>query len=186
MRGRLVVTPRSRAEADDRASKVEVCGMTAPDLGSARKSAQFAQAAVEEPGCRVRRRLLAAAWQERGSTMNPTVNIREWRGHEVIDPDGHKVGTLESVYVDTSSDEPAMATVETGILSHHRLVFVPLAGSSVGPGQLRVAYSKTLVHECPSIGTDDILPADHEEAIFQHYGLPYQAGAGGERQLARR
>lgn len=38
----------------------------------------------------------------------------------------------------------------------------------------------------PSVGMDDILPAESEEAIFQHYDMPYQTGAGGERQLARR
>jgi hypothetical protein len=34
--------------------------------------------------------------------------------------------------------------------------------------------------------TDGELPAAGEEAIFKHYGLAYPAGAGGERQLARR
>ena len=40
--------------------------------------------------------------------------------------------------------------------------------------------------DAPSIGTDGELPAGDEEAIFRHYGLTYQAGADGERQLARR
>jgi hypothetical protein len=30
-----------------------------------------------------------------------------------------------------------------------------------------------------------VLPATDEEAIFKHYDLPYQQGAGGERRLAR-
>jgi hypothetical protein len=30
------------------------------------------------------------------------------------------------------------------------------------------------------------LPAADEEAIFKHYGLTYQPGTSGERQLARR
>lgn len=38
----------------------------------------------------------------------------------------------------------------------------------------------------PSIGTDDVLPAEEEAAIFQHYGLTHRPGAGGERKLARR
>ncbi|MFH8582659.1 hypothetical protein ACH4EF_42865, partial [Streptomyces zaomyceticus] len=42
------------------------------------------------------------------------------------------------------------------------------------------------VRKSPSIGTDDVLPADQEEAIFHYYGMAYQPGAGGERQLARR
>ncbi|GCB42751.1 hypothetical protein SNL152K_34 [Streptomyces sp. NL15-2K] len=40
--------------------------------------------------------------------------------------------------------------------------------------------------QAPSIGTDDVLPAEQEEAVFRHYGLPYQPGAAGERRLARR
>jgi hypothetical protein len=42
------------------------------------------------------------------------------------------------------------------------------------------------VKDAPSIGTDGELPAGDEEAVFRHYGLAYQAGAGGERRLARR
>jgi hypothetical protein len=113
-------------------------------------------------------------------------NIREWRTHAVVDRDGHKIGVLEAVYVDTSTDEPAMATVQVGLPTRHRLVFVPLDDAVVGPGYVKVNYAKSQVKGCPAIGTDDVLPATDEEAIFQHYGLAYQPGAGGERQLARR
>jgi hypothetical protein len=43
-------------------------------------------------------------------------DIREWRGHDVVDPDGHKIGELEAVYVDTSTDLPAFGTVKVGML----------------------------------------------------------------------
>ena len=118
--------------------------------------------------------------------MIEAADIREWRTHEVLDPDGHKIGVLESVYVDTSTDEPAMATVQVGLPTRHRLVFVPLDGVIVGPGYVRVNYTKSLVKDCPAIGVDAVLPAAEEEAIFQHYGLAYQPGTAGERQLARR
>jgi hypothetical protein len=42
------------------------------------------------------------------------------------------------------------------------------------------------VEHAPSIGIDGELPAGDEEAIFRHYGLPYEPGADGERRLARR
>lgn len=42
-------------------------------------------------------------------------DIREWRGHNVVDTDGHKIGTLESVYVDIGTDLPAFATVTVGL-----------------------------------------------------------------------
>ncbi|AUG75344.1 photosystem reaction center subunit H [Kitasatospora sp. MMS16-BH015] len=113
-------------------------------------------------------------------------DIREWRTHDVVDAGGHKIGTLEAIYVDTSTDEAAMATVQVGLPTRHRLVFVPLDGATVGPGYVKVVYDKALVKDCPAIGTDDVLPAEDEEAVFRHYNLAYQSGAAGERQLARR
>lgn len=79
-----------------------------------------------------------------------------------------------------------MATVRVGLPTRHRLVFVPLDSATVGPGYVKVAHDKALVKHCPSIGSDDVLPAGDEEAVFRHYDLPYQPGANGERQLARR
>ncbi|RAG83358.1 hypothetical protein DN069_22850 [Streptacidiphilus pinicola] len=79
-----------------------------------------------------------------------------------------------------------MTTVQIGMPTQHRLVFVPLNDATVGPGYLKVAYDRALVRDCPALGMDDILPAEDEEAVFQHYSLTYQKGAGGERQLARR
>ena len=62
----------------------------------------------------------------------------------------------------------------------------PLAQATVGPGYLKVAHDRKHVKDSPSISTDGELPAADEEAIFKHYGLTYQAGTSGERQLARR
>ncbi|MBO2456358.1 PRC-barrel domain-containing protein [Actinomadura violacea] len=118
--------------------------------------------------------------------MIQMADIREWRTRAVLDSGGHKIGTLESVYVDTSTDEPAMATVRIGLPTRHRLAFVPLEGATAGPGYVRVAHDRSRVKHSPAIGTDDVLPAEDEEAVFRHYGLPYQPGAGGERRLARR
>ncbi|GAA2475419.1 PRC-barrel domain-containing protein [Streptomyces gobitricini] len=118
--------------------------------------------------------------------MIQSADIREWRNHDVVDPKGHKIGVLEAVYVDTATDEPAVATVRTGLPTRQRLVFVPLDEAVVGPDYLRVAHPKGEVRKAPSIGTDDVLPAESEAEIFQHYGLPYEPGANGERKLARR
>ncbi|MDH6451667.1 MULTISPECIES: PRC-barrel domain-containing protein [unclassified Streptomyces] len=118
--------------------------------------------------------------------MIHAADVREWRNRDVVDNESHKIGVLEAVYVDTTTDEPAMATVRIGLPTRHRLVFVPLQDAIAGPDYVKVGYVGTLVKQSPSIGTDDVLPADQEEAIFKHYGLPYQAGAAGERQLARR
>jgi len=113
-------------------------------------------------------------------------NIRDWRGHAVIDRGGDKIGSLEAVYVDTASDLPSFATVEIGMLGRRRLVFVPLTGATVGPGYLRVQCDKKRAKAAPAIDTDGELASGDEPAVFEHYGLTYQPGAGGERRLARR
>ncbi|WP_042370739.1 PRC-barrel domain-containing protein [Streptacidiphilus neutrinimicus] len=115
-----------------------------------------------------------------------SADIREWRQHDVVDGGGKKIGTLESVYVDTATDEPFFATVTVGLPTKHRLVFVPLSGAVVGPGYVRVAFSKSQVKGSPAIDTDGVLPAEEEPAIFAHYDLEYATGASGERRLARR
>jgi hypothetical protein len=113
-------------------------------------------------------------------------DIREWRGHDVVDAGGHKIGELEAVYVDTRTDLPSFGTVKVGMPTRHRLVFVPLDQATVGPGYLKVRYDRKQVKDAPSIVTDGELPAGDEEAIFRHYGLSYQPGVSGERCLARR
>lgn len=113
-------------------------------------------------------------------------DIRHWRGHEVVDTEQRKIGTLEALYVDTATDEPAFATVTVGMPTRRRLAFVPLAGATVGPGYLKVCYPKRQVRDAPAIETDGELPASEEKAIFEHYDIEYRPGTGGERRLGRR
>jgi hypothetical protein len=122
----------------------------------------------------------------RNISVFEAADIREWRGHDVVDVGGHKIGALEAVYVDTGTDLPSFGTVRVGLPTRHRLVFVPLDHATVGPGYLKVRYDKRQVKDAPAIGTDGELPAGDEEAIFKHYGLTYEPGADGARLLARR
>jgi hypothetical protein len=52
----------------------------------------------------------------------------------VVDAQGHKIGELEAIYVDTCTDLPSFGTVKVGMPPRHRLVFVPLDQATVGPG----------------------------------------------------
>ncbi|WP_436519540.1 PRC-barrel domain-containing protein [Actinoplanes sp. HUAS TT8] len=118
--------------------------------------------------------------------MFPAENLRDWRGQKVIDPDGAKIGDLEAVYVDTATDEPSFITVRVGFIGRHRLVFVPLDGATVRPDAVRVRYDKKLAGDAPAIDLDGELAAADEPRVFAHFGVPYIAGTGGERRLARR
>ncbi|MCU1424266.1 MAG: photosystem reaction center subunit [Microbacteriaceae bacterium] len=113
-------------------------------------------------------------------------NLRDWIGLPVVDDEESKIGSLESLYFDTSVDVPAFAAVKVGILGGQKLVFVPLAGAVVAPRHLKVTYSKKLIKDAPSIGTDGELEASQEPEVFAHYQLEYSTGANGERRLGRR
>ena len=113
----------------------------------------------------------------------PAENIRDWRTLSVVDPSGSKIGSLESVYVDTTTDEPFFAAVTTGIIGRHKLTFVPLTGATVSPDHVKVVVDKDLAKNAPSIDTDGELTVDLEPDVFAHYGLPYTRGV---RRLARR
>lgn len=113
-------------------------------------------------------------------------DIREWRGHDVVDTEKRKIGTLEAVYVDTATDAPAFATVTVGLPTKRRLVFVPLTDATVGPGYVKVPWDKKLARDAPAIDVDGELPAEDEPRVFSHYGLPYKTGTAGERRLGRR
>jgi hypothetical protein len=117
----------------------------------------------------------------------PAENIRDWRGKPVVDPDEARIGELEAVYVDTLGDQPAFATVRvSSLFGKAHLVFAPLGGAVVTPDHVKVAFSKALVREAPSIDTDGELLAEDEPGVFGHYGLEYRTGSLGERRLARR
>jgi hypothetical protein len=114
----------------------------------------------------------------------PAENLRDWRNKDVIDADGNRVGSLEAVYFDTRTDEPAFATVKIGIVGRRRLVFVPLDGATVKPDSIRVRYAKKQVHDAPSIDTDGELAATDEPGVFAYYSI--EVTTTGGRLLARR
>lgn len=113
-------------------------------------------------------------------------DVRDWRGFDVVDAQGSKIGSLEAVYYDTASQQPSFASVKIGMLGRHRLTFVPLDGATVAPSHVRVQVDKKLVKDAPSIDTDGELSAEDEPAIFGHYGIDYVTGSSGERRLGRR
>lgn len=116
----------------------------------------------------------------------PAEDIRDWRGRQVVDADGDKIGSLEAIYVDTKTDEPSFASIEIGLPGRKRLVFAPLTDATVTPAHVRVRCDKKLVKSAPGIATDGELLAKDEPALFSHYGLAYPGETSGQRALARR
>ena len=123
-------------------------------------------------------------------TAEPAVmhrEIAEWRGSELVDSAGEKIGKLEEVYFDVETDEPQFGTVKEGFIGRH-LTFVPLTGITIGPDNLQVPVTKEQVSSAPNIALQGgELTQGDESALYHHYQLNYtppetQSG----RRLARR
>ena len=112
-------------------------------------------------------------------------NITDWRGQDVLDPVGEKLGKLEEVYFDGETDEPTFVSVKSGTFSKS-LTLVPLTRASVGRDYVRVDRAKGEFKKAPSFDTDVELSLDDEAATYRHYGLEYAPAGEGARRLAKR
>jgi uncharacterized protein (TIGR02271 family) len=101
--------------------------------------------------------------------------VRSWQGATMVDRDGDKVGTIESIYVDDQTGEPEWALVNTGLFGT-RSTFVPLAQASGSGDQVQVPYDKQLIKDAPNMDADQHLSEQEEQELWRHYGLDYGTG----------
>jgi uncharacterized protein (TIGR02271 family) len=105
--------------------------------------------------------------------------VRSWQGATMVDPDGDKIGTVESIYVDDQTGEPEWALVNTGLFGT-KSSFVPLAQATPTGDQVQVPYQKQLVKDAPRIDPDQHLSESEEQHLWRHYGLEYGTTSGYE------
>jgi hypothetical protein len=105
--------------------------------------------------------------------------MTDWRGRKVVDPDGGKVGKLESVYLDRQTDTPKWGLVKTGLLGGRKLV--PLSDASSAGDDLAVPTSKKSIKGAPKASSSEELSPEQEEELSRHYGLGGPNGGTAER-----
>jgi uncharacterized protein (TIGR02271 family) len=96
----------------------------------------------------------------------------EWRGRDVVDQEGAKVGTLEEIYLDQGTDRPEWALIHTGLFGT-KSSFAPLAGARRDGEDVRIGYSKQEVKDAPSVDANRNLSPEEEARLYAHYGLDY-------------
>jgi uncharacterized protein YrrD len=117
--------------------------------------------------------------------MIPVENIADWRGQDVVDRKGDKLGKLAEIYFDGETDEPSFIAVKSGLVNKS-ITLVPLGGASVGRDYLRVDQAKSDVKKAPSFDTDRELSLNDEARAYRHFGLDYEPAGEGARRLAKR
>jgi hypothetical protein len=128
---------------------------------------------------------------DHSDTVESTVAHRdfsEWQGKDLIDRDGERIGKLEDVYFDVSTDQPQFGLVKEGLIGGRHLTFVPLTQVTIGPDFLQAAVSKAQVKDAPNaaLDNDGLSPAD-ESALYHYYELNYTpSDTPSGRRLVRR
>ena len=96
-----------------------------------------------------------------------------WRGHDVVDPSGDKIGEIADIYLDEQTDQPEWLAVRTGLFGR-RVSFIPLAEAQPSGDSVAVPYTKDQVKDAPHADPDEGLLSEAEEArLYEYYGLPY-------------
>jgi sporulation protein YlmC with PRC-barrel domain len=97
--------------------------------------------------------------------------ILDWRGRDVVDRKGEKLGKLGDLYLDEATDRPAYAGVRTGLFGRHESI-VPLAGVVEDGDDLVLPHDAELVRDAPAIDPDGALDDAEQERLARHYGAP--------------
>jgi uncharacterized protein (TIGR02271 family) len=98
--------------------------------------------------------------------------VQHFRGHDLYDRDGDKIGAIEEIYLDTETNEPEWALVHTGLFGTKR-TFVPLRDATERDDDLSVAVEKSAVKAAPGIDPNGQLSQREEAELYRHYGLDY-------------
>jgi len=105
--------------------------------------------------------------------MPPSIEtVQSWQGRTMVDPAGDKLGTIDAIYLDDETGQPAWATITRGLFSA-KAAFVPLAQAQAMGDSVQVPYDKQQVSDAPSMEADGSLSQDEEAQLYRHYGLDY-------------
>jgi uncharacterized protein (TIGR02271 family) len=118
-----------------------------------------------------------------------TQSIAEWRGQQLLDSDGEKIGTIDEIYIDSRTEQPEWALVKTGLFGG-KGTFVPLQQASPEGDGVRVPFDKAHVKDAPNVEPDGELSHSEERTLYEHYGVDYgesDSGSanGGENAVGR-
>lgn len=104
--------------------------------------------------------------------------VLAWRGRNVLDRSGDKIGKFEDLYLDAETDLPEWAAVRIGRLGRQQAL-VPLSEAIDAGDNLQVPFDKEQVEAAPEVGAGSALSQEAEAALYGHYGLPYSKQDSG-------
>jgi len=105
-------------------------------------------------------------------TTTEQQNAAAWRGLDLVDSSGSKIGTIKDIYLDEDTGKPEWVAVTTGMFGT-RVSFVPITGATANGATLVTQFSKDQVKGAPHAEADGQLSQEEEATLYQHYGMGY-------------
>jgi sporulation protein YlmC with PRC-barrel domain len=105
----------------------------------------------------------------------------EWTGHDLLDINGEKIGTVEDVRFGDATGGLKWLLVKTGLLGTKK-VLVPAGEVRATEDALVVPFTKDKVKESPGVDEDEGFTPDEERSICSHYGLEYVSEFGAPEE----
>jgi uncharacterized protein (TIGR02271 family) len=103
--------------------------------------------------------------------------LRGWGGHDLVDRDGLKAGSIIDLYVDEHTEQPTWALVRTGLLGSRQTLVpleqatVPLAAVLSGAGSVQVPLEDATIQDAPSVAVGEEISDAAEVALRRYYRL---------------
>jgi PRC-barrel domain len=94
-------------------------------------------------------------------------DIGRLKGADVVDDDGHSVGSVGEIYLGDDG-QPNWVTVRTGLFGR-RESFVPLENAELDRGALRIPYGKAMVKGAPHYDPEAALTQQEEAELHGYY-----------------
>jgi sporulation protein YlmC with PRC-barrel domain len=96
----------------------------------------------------------------------------KWTGHDLLDVNGDKIGTVEDVRFGDATGGLKWLLVKTGLFGGHKIL-VPAGEVRATEDALVVPYTKERVKDSPAVDEDEVFSSGEEQKICAYYGLEY-------------
>ena len=103
--------------------------------------------------------------------------LRGWGGHDLVDRDGVKAGSIVDLYVDEQTEQPIWALVRTGLLGSRQTLVpleqatVPLTAMISGAGSVQVPFEIATILDAPTVAVGEEISDAAAVALRRYYGL---------------
>lgn len=105
-------------------------------------------------------------------------DVKAWHGYRVDEIGGHAVATVEGVFVDSKSGEPAWVLAKLGRFG--KVVPISIRECAAAAGRVWVPHEREVIRNAPAVDPALPLNRQQEQQVLEYYEIPETVGRGAE------